>query len=117
MNCLCGNFYIGRSFRKISTRVSEHLRLLKNNNINLDKVKSKSNFAEHVLTYNHSFYNQSILYTSNQDSVIDLLEQFQILYHDKFDSNRLINEQTHFQNLHIFPSILSTHSHILHLKD
>ena len=91
LNCgSCPKFYIGRTHRNFSVRISEHQR-------NFIKQNSYSTYANHLLDEHHLFNdNFEILHIENNLFAINNLEYLEI---NKFKySANLLNDQTDMNN-------------------
>lgn len=86
----CQMFYIGKSDRKLSVRQKEHLAAYRLKN------PDKSNFAEHLISENHSPTNISFkpIHSSYNPIKTHTLEQYYIV---NSPPDYLINQQTQFQ--------------------
>ena len=79
LNCNdCNSFYIGQTGRSFSSRYSEHLKALSNNNIH-------SAFATHIHTKNHSYTNidtnLEILHYLPKGRKLNTAEQYETYKH------------------------------------
>lgn len=105
----CNTCYIGQSGRKMSTRITEHTKIIDKykNNSNND-INSKSTFANHVINENHVFdidTDAKVLHFCNKGVTLNLLEILEI-YKALNDPNvNCINDQTNFSCLSFFSSL------------
>lgn len=106
LSCVCGSFYVGKTIRKFSIRIKEHLNLLKQDNRLLDDTSAKSAFAEHVLSCNHSLTDdfKSVLFSSFDPYTIDIYEKLHILKSIKTSEPLCLNGQIEFQGLYVCPT-------------
>lgn len=104
LNCSCGKFYIGRTFRPFKTRIKEHFREI--SAPPASDFDIKSHFSRHVVSSLHDFSRTAdILHISDHNPTIDTLEQIHInLFSNKFPSLTL-NDNLAFCNLKITPLI------------
>ena len=109
VECSCNAFYIGRTFRSIQTRISEHLRLTKSAN---NLMKLKSTFANHLYTEGHKIDGLprvKVLHRLFKNSKTDLnnLEVLEILLSNKQDQNKLLNDILDFDNIFILKRLIN----------
>ncbi|XP_044753724.1 uncharacterized protein LOC123313085 [Coccinella septempunctata] len=102
LECSCGSFYIGRSFRSIRTRIDEHFRAIRTNNPN------KSTFAEHILSNSGHVpsLEPCILSLPQNRSLCDSLEKIHITKAKHNTPTKLLNTQQEFPELLICPHLL-----------
>jgi len=103
LECSCGKFYIGRTFRSFNTRYAEHMRYLKNERkYSRDVVKQRSTFASHVLESGCVFSEESkcikVLHNNSKNSTIAQLETLEILIHKVKHPDAILNEVCEFDN-------------------
>ncbi|KAK5647843.1 hypothetical protein RI129_002735 [Pyrocoelia pectoralis] len=98
LNCnSCPSFYIGQTGRSFTTRISEHVKAIKNNN-----YYQKSAMAEHILSTGHSFDSKidfSILHKCKKGPLLNSLEIFEISRQKHHPG--LLNEVVDFQSVMI----------------
>ena len=109
IECSCSAFYIGRTFRSIQTRTSEHLRLTKSTN---NLLKFKSTFANHIYTEGHKISNipkVTVLHKlyKNSQSDINNLEMLEILLSIKHEESRVLNDISDFDNIYILKNLIN----------
>lgn len=100
----CSNVYIGQTGRSFTTRCKEHVSAYRNNH------PERSNFAKHLLDFNHSLLGSDsyeILHFCGKGLRLDVLEQLEIIRHNS--SGGIINEQVNFASSPLLriPSSLS----------
>ena len=105
LTCSCNKFYIGRSFRSLETRLSDHIKEYKKlYDIN---HPPKSTFSKHVLFNKHTYPDSAdIIFTTDNNFICDIFEQLCIIEHKHLSPNLLLNDQTEFSNIHIFYNLL-----------
>ncbi|XP_045470675.1 uncharacterized protein LOC123677962 [Harmonia axyridis] len=111
LNCSnpdCRVCYIGQTGRKIKTRLSEHVRLIESNS-DKDEINSNSVFSNHIINEKHNFVPNSdveILHVCDKGKKLNLLETLEINKAIKSSEVQCINEQTNFDSLKLFNSLL-----------
>uniref|UniRef100_A0A1B0GHU6 Putative reverse transcriptase n=1 Tax=Lutzomyia longipalpis TaxID=7200 RepID=A0A1B0GHU6_LUTLO len=77
--CECGMFYLGRTSRKLGTRINEHKRTTK------DFSKTSSSLVAHMRDKHHnfSFENVKIVDTTNRSHQLNYMEAFHINSHQR----------------------------------
>jgi hypothetical protein len=83
----CEGVYVGQTSRSFLTRSKEHYSAFKNFN------EDKSNFAKHLLTYDHqSDFNVKFLHFTNDRHELNAFEQLEILKCNRDAEVKLLNE-------------------------
>lgn len=90
----CNSIYIGRTYRNFKTRLKEHLRCLRLNT-------GFSHFAEHLLTENHNFNQETgfeALHLASKGNLLNNLESLEILRYSKSNTENSLNTQVQFDS-------------------
>lgn len=102
----CPKYYIGKTKRSFKVRFKEHIQALRSNNA----TTMKSNFAEHLLSSNHSYKsmeeNMKILEFEKNEDKLTSKEDLQIFIHNQKEKQNILNTQSININNPIYNTIL-----------
>lgn len=100
--CKCGSEYVGQTGRSFQIRVKEHLNCLRNK-------PEKSNFAKHLIDFNHDYDQDEffkILHFYDKGKKLDIAEAFEIINSiKKSGNNKNLNDRIVFPGFDYFNSL------------
>ena len=107
----CGKFYIGKTQRSFKIRLKEHLSMISQKHLtNPSYLRTKSNFAYHVLMSDHDIkqnsHSQEFLHINNKRYATDYLEQLEILNEKYHNPDKIVNEVTNFNHVQLLHKLV-----------